>query len=392
MRKLTALLLALVLAAGGCTGTPPETQLTVLASWTGEEETLFKEVLAEFHRETRIRVHYRGTRALGQVLRAEVSAGRPPDIAVLPGFGDLMPYLRERQIRPLKTVVNLSGSQWPRLQRAGLPEIYAAPVKIDLKGLVWSHPRTPAPEQAEDLLAAGDWCLGLESAATSGWPGTDWVENLLLQRAGPQIYQRWVAGDLPWTSDQVRQAWLDFGRIIGPRAPAALLTDFWAAGRAMFDRPPGCRRDHQGSFIATGYQTDPRRPAYPADFTYRPFPAFPGAPTASPFSADLAARFTDNPAADQLIHHLTRDPAPQPGPAELNTRLRDRLAGEQTLCFDASDLMPVELRTMFYRAVLEYVADQGRLPALLDRLEGVRRSLQDDQERRYGWVTVACGR
>ncbi|MGO1055411.1 hypothetical protein [Crossiella sp. CA198] len=41
---------------------------------------------------------------------------------------------------------------------------------------------------------------------------------------------------------------------------------------------------------------------------------------------------------------------------------------------------------------LEYVADRDRLAELLNRLEQVRRTLQDDQDRRYDWVTVSCGR
>ncbi|MCK2237301.1 MULTISPECIES: extracellular solute-binding protein [unclassified Crossiella] len=400
MRRLTAVLATALLLAGGCTAPPAAGQVSVLATWTGEEERAFLAGLDVFERETGIKVDYRGTRALGQVLKAEVAGGRPPDVAVLPGFGDLLPYIRDKLVSPLQTVPELAerdGPQWDRLSRGGLPHLYAVPVKKDLKGLVWSRPRPPgepAPT-AEGLLAAGDWCLGLGSPTTSGWPGTDWVENLLLQRAGPAVYQRWVAGDLPWTSPQVRQAWVDFGRIAGPRGSAALLTDFADAGRGMFDAEPGCRREHQASFIAAGYQTkrpDGRTPAYRADFDYQPFPAFSGAQPASPVAADLAARFTANPAAERLIRFLAGRQALQPGPPELDNRLRERLLGQDTLCFDGSDLMPVELRTMFYRAVLEYVADRDKLAELLNRLEQVRRTLQDDQDRRYDWVTVSCGR
>ncbi|WHT18509.1 extracellular solute-binding protein [Crossiella sp. CA-258035] len=389
-RALLVFLAALLLAAG-CTAPRADAQVSLLASWTGPEEATFTEILNEFRKNTGIRVEYRGTRALGQVLKAEVAGGRPPDIAVLPGFGDLMPYIRQGQVRPVETAPAADNEQWRRLRQGGLAKQYAVPVKVDLKGLVFS--RSPGPDRAEELLAAGDWCLGLESGATSGWPGTDWVENLLLQRAGSEVYQRWVAGDLPWTDERVRQAWTDFGRVLGPRAAAALFTDFWDAGRAMFDDPPGCRREHQASFIATGYGGRPAPvPEYGEHFDFRPFPAFPGAAQASPFSADLAARFTDNPAATRLLQHLAGHAWPQPGPPALADRLRERLAGQDTLCFDGSDLMPVELRTMFYRAALEYVADRTKLDELLRRLEQVRRTLQDDQDRRYSWVTVSCGR
>jgi alpha-glucoside transport system substrate-binding protein len=47
--------------------------------------------------------------------------------------------------------------------------------------------------------------------------------------------------------------------------------------------------------------------------------------------------------------------------------------GAVSLSFDASDQMPAAMRTAFYQAVLQFVADPSRLEAILAQLESVRR-------------------
>ena len=55
------------------------------------------------------------------------------------------------------------------------------PLKVDGKSLVWSKEGTSSAEDPE-------WCVGLASQQTSGWPGTDWIEDILLHQAGPARY------------------------------------------------------------------------------------------------------------------------------------------------------------------------------------------------------------
>jgi len=55
--------------------------------------------------------------------------------------------------------------------------------------------------------------MGFEDSSSSGWPGTDWIEDILLHQSGPKYYDQWVAGTLPWTSEQVVRAWQAFGEI-----------------------------------------------------------------------------------------------------------------------------------------------------------------------------------
>ena len=61
------------------------------------------------------------------------------------------------------------------------------------------------------------WCLGIESGDASGWPATDWIEALVLRLGGVELYDQWVAHEIPFDHPVVRQATSMFGEIaFGP--------------------------------------------------------------------------------------------------------------------------------------------------------------------------------
>ena len=70
--------------------------------------------------------------------------------------------------------------------------------RIDVKSLVWYNPITfdeagyDVPETMEELKELTEeivddggtpWCIGLGSGAATGWPATDWVEDMMLRTA-----------------------------------------------------------------------------------------------------------------------------------------------------------------------------------------------------------------
>lgn len=408
-------LLVLILVLAGlpaCASSGSAGTVQVLASWTGGEEKSFRAVLDAFEAEENIRVEYVGTRAVGQVLQSDVQQGSPPDIAVLPSPGELASYARDGYLVPLDDIVEERGDeysgQWLQLEKAATRHRFAVAVKADLKSMIWYNPRVmtgPKPTTGEELLALGaeQWCLGMGAPPDSGWPGTDWIEDVLLHQAGPKAYRDWASGKLEWTSDAVRQAWTTWRQLLpSNRAKSALLTDFGDAGRPMFAQPPGCRLDHQASFIMGTYRGDGHEAG--RDFDFFPFPAFGSQPPAWVVSADLAAMFNDTPQARKLISFLASERAqriwPQNGGAfsvnrkvgqsvygdAVSKKVADALTTASTLCFDASDMMPTTVRAAFYRAVLEYLDDPNRLEALLGKLETVRRNAPNDE-----WLDFPCG-
>jgi alpha-glucoside transport system substrate-binding protein len=306
-------------------------------------------------------------------------------------------------------------AQWLQLMRAGTPQVHALVVKATTKSLLWYSPpallaageAVPRTwDEVTALRAPAPWCLGLESTSASGWPGTDWVEDLLLHGAGPAAYADWAQGRLAWTSPEVRTAWQRWGEVVsrlhgGPRR--ALLTNFADAGRPLLQRPPGCLLDHEASFVLGDLTAGGLRPG--TDFAAAPFPRLdPRWAGAQEIGADFAALFRSTPASRRLVQFLASPEGQLPsvratsdsgvaGPGDRGALSVHRglpmdayggnpiatelaallLRPDTTLSFDASDLMPAAMRTAFYQAVLQFVADPTRLDAILAQLESVRR-------------------
>ncbi|MEU7226470.1 hypothetical protein [Streptomyces chrestomyceticus] len=383
------LLVTTALVSAGCS-TGQDRTVVVLGPWTDGEEIPFVRMLKEIGRRTGQSYEYEGTRSLRETLSAQLRTETPPDVAILNGLGELAEYARDGDAKALTE--DVAGSALgPWAQQITLEDAtgerrrhsYWVPVRVDLKSIVWSRPG--------DLKAAENprWCLGMASGATSGWPGTDWIEDLLLQKYGANVYEDWATGKLRWTSPQVRWAWRAWRDVLaqdGPKAAEkAISTEFenLGGGRYGLLNSGRCTLEHQGSFIRRHYDDD----VLPAP-TRMFVPGLPAGPRTFEVSGDMAAVFRPSDAAWDLVRELTSQPArdvwartakPQERPlfpdrSTGDGRLSAGTAAVQKLfstadeiCFDASDAMPSTLRGAFQRAVLEFLQDP-RDPALLEKL------------------------
>ena len=50
------------------------------------------------------------------------------------------------------------------------------------------------------------WCAGIESGDATGWPATDWVEDVMLRTAGAEVYDQWVAHEIPFNDPAIAEA------------------------------------------------------------------------------------------------------------------------------------------------------------------------------------------
>ena len=98
-----------------------------------------------------------------------------------------------------------------------------------MKSFVWYSPKMfkdngwEIPKTWDDLLALSDkiaatgikpWCAGIESGDATGWPATDWLEDVLLRTAGPDVYDQWVNHEIPFNDPQSSTALDDVGGIL----------------------------------------------------------------------------------------------------------------------------------------------------------------------------------
>ncbi|MER6343784.1 ABC transporter substrate-binding protein [Streptomyces sp. NPDC001595] len=352
--------------------------VTLLANWSDAEYDRFEEnVIEPFEKKYRIDVVYQGSSALSQVLAADIAAGTPPDVAVLPGPGELLAYAVDGRLHPLDDLFDRRDYDdiWApqvRLEDRG-SHTYWLPVKTGLKSMVWYTGERPTVRGAD---GPGRWCLGMESGATSGWPGTDWVEDILLQQAGPGVYEDWANGKLPWTADAVEDAWTTWGEMVGAGGPAAE-----KALTAGFGEPcDPSRLEHQASFRADDWEREG------GDYVHSSavVPDVGEEAGAWEISGDLAALLNPTDEAEQLIRYLA-DPATALPQYTVNKAADDgdrdgtrteigeilREPGERR-CWDASDAMPRATRDAFHQAVLRYLVEPAELTDLLTELDRLR--------------------
>ena len=97
----------------------------------------------------------------------------------------------------------------------------------------------------------------------------------MLRTAPPEDYDAWVAGDLPFSSDQVKRAaqimsdtWLTEGNVLGGKDQ--IVTEFIGDSPThMFEDPPTCWMHKQASWIQ-GFFGEGVEPGVDYDFFYLP--------------------------------------------------------------------------------------------------------------------------
>ncbi|MEU6551284.1 ABC transporter substrate-binding protein [Streptomyces sp. NPDC046915] len=383
-----------------------EPTVTLLANWTlGDAKKFEDAVLVPFEKRHHIHVDYQGSSAESQVLSADVEAGTPPDVVVLTGPGELASYYRQGKLKRIDGLIPKDGfgTSWTPTFDGG---VYWFPLKADLKSIVWS-PRSMSDEQRADAARQPrQWCLGMGSGATSGWPGTDWIEDILLQQAGWRTYQRWALGQLSWNSKEVKKAWNTWHGLVGAGdekvVGRALVTSYRDASARAARKPPQCSLEHQASFVGTEDAWKDGKGKYGPSSPLLTGKAGSGS---WEVSGDLVALLHETPQTRELIRYLASAEAQQAwssvetgfsvnNEVDVNTYkgAQRRLLAATLLdrgavhCFDASDAMPPSVRDAFAQATIDFLARPDRLDSLLRDLEALRK------KGGLTWLSSVCAR
>ena len=275
--------------------------LTIFGPWRGGDQTLVESVLAYFEEATGATVNYSSSESYEQQIVNDTEAGSPPDIAILPQPGLISELVSKGFVAPLgddtKTWLAdnyAAGSSWVGLGSYagadGAKDLYAFPYKIDVKSLVWYVPENfedsgyEVPTTMEELKALTDqivadggtpWCIGLGSGGATGWPATDWVEDMMLRTQPADVYDAWVSNDLKFDDPKVVAAIEEFGafarndKYVAGGAGTVASTDFRESPLGMFASPAQCYMHRQASFIPTFFPEGTEL-GVDADFFYFP--------------------------------------------------------------------------------------------------------------------------
>ncbi|MGQ9602200.1 MAG: ABC transporter substrate-binding protein, partial [Candidatus Bipolaricaulia bacterium] len=346
-------------------------------------------------------------RDLPTILVTRFEAGNPPDVAAMPNPGQMKEFVAEGGLVPLD-FLDLSGHPKAFIDLGSVGgKVYGIFISADLKSLVWYNKKVfdehgfVVPQTLDELLllqnqiytelGIAPWCIGLESGAASGWPGTDWLEDLALRILGAEVYDMWVAHDIPWNSDSIGIIWKYWRRFWNPGylvyggTTGMLSTNFGDSPAAMFTDPPGCLLHRQATFIQSFI-----RGAYPdlkagVDYDIFVFPPLVPGPAPLLGAGDLISAFKDTPEVRELMEYLASAEAqaiwvgklgklainikvnPAVYPDDITRKAAGILAGAEVFRFDGSDLMPAAVGSgAFWKGVLDYVSGVNLETVLAD--------------------------
>jgi alpha-glucoside transport system substrate-binding protein len=380
--------------------------VSITCPWTGAEEGVFKKVIAGFEKATGAIVKPSCSQSSEQQIVIDIKAGSPPNISVFPqpglaanmaAIGGLMPL--GDGARSWVTKNYAAGTSWADLgtyaNKAGKKEFYGLFYNVNVKSLVWYIPENfkekgykvpKTMEELQDLTKkmASDggkpWCIGLGSDAATGWPATDWVEDLMLRTQTPEVYDDWVSNKIKFNDPRVLEAIDAYGwfakndAYVDGGAKAVATVSFKDSPKGLFGSPPKCFMHRQASFIPAFF---PEGKADDADFFY--FPSFSGKKLGNPVlgGGTIMTITKDSKATRAFMEYLQHAQSheiwmaeggfltPHKGVdlAKYKTKgLRKQgeiLLGATTFRFDGSDLMPGAVGAgSFWKGMVNYSGGQ----------------------------------
>jgi alpha-glucoside transport system substrate-binding protein len=362
------------------------TTVTGTGPFVDEDAVKFNATMKSFVEKTGIKIDYQGTKEFEASIRVRVAANDLPDIVDFPQPGLLANIAKDGKVIDLtskldQTALKANYAQsW--LDMATMPgasgDIMAGVwERVNGKSFVW-YPKKAfdaagykVPTTNDELIALqnqivadGDtpWCIGIESGAATGWPVTDWLEEMMLRTTSLDNYDKWITNELKFSSPEVKAAATKVGelfldpKLVNGGAAGIVTTAFGDAPKAMFTDPPKCWLHRQGNFI-TSFFPATAKSGVDYDVFYLPgIDAQYGSPVL--VAGDIWAAFSDRPEVMAVMEYFTKGAhletwiksggaiAPQKD-ADLawytdpTTRFVAKTIVEASAVrFDASDLMP----------------------------------------------------
>jgi alpha-glucoside transport system substrate-binding protein len=201
-------------------------KVTMYASIISPESDSLQKSWKEFEDCTGITISYEGSNDFESQLPVRVQGGTAPDLAIIPQPGLLQQMVKSGKVaKPTATVAANEDKYWNKAWKAyGSVNgtFYAAPMSANMKSMVWYSPKAFAaagyqvPTTWDGLMALSDqiaaagkgkpWCGGISSGTATGWPATDWLEEIVLGKYGGQVYDDWVSHKVKFTDSQITSA------------------------------------------------------------------------------------------------------------------------------------------------------------------------------------------
>lgn len=208
-------------------------KVTIYSPIRDAEADLFQKNWKTFEQCTGMKITYEGTGEFEAQIQVRVDGGNPPDLAFFPQPGLLERFAKAGKLKPASPEVStLTDEGWSAdWKKYGTVDgtFYAAPLGASVKSFVWYSPKMfkdngwAIPKTWAELMTLTDtiaakgikpWCAGIESGDATGWPATDWIEDIILRDLGPDGYDQWVTHKMPFNDPKVVAAVDKVGAIL----------------------------------------------------------------------------------------------------------------------------------------------------------------------------------
>ncbi len=390
--------------------------ISIAGPWLGVEKERFELSLSYFEEVTGADVQYAGSDSFEQQILIDAEGGSAPNIAIFPQPGLAADMAKRGLLAPMTAADAdwvrdnyAAGQSWVDLatyaDENGEDQFYGVFFRVDLKSLVWYSPDNfedagyEVPETMEDLKALSDqivadgetpWCIGLGSGGATGWPATDWVEDMLLRTSSPAVYDQWVTNELAFNDPAIIAAIEEFGSFarndayVDGGVGAVASTDFRDSPKGMFTSPPQCYMHRQASFIPAFFPED-TVVGEDADFFY--FPSYAGKDLGKPVlgGGTVMGITNDSDGARAVMDYLKTPLAHEVWMAEggfltphsganidlyaddAQRKMGQILLGADTFRFDGSDLMPGAIGAgVFWTGMVDYAGGKDATAVATD--------------------------
>jgi alpha-glucoside transport system substrate-binding protein len=375
--------------------------VSIYASIRDAEADLLQQSWEQFSNCTGIKIDYEGSGEFEAQLQVRVDGGNAPDIAFVPQPGLLARFAEAGKLKAASADTKAMAEKnypedWLKYSKVK-GTFYGAPLGSNVKSFVWYSPEMfkdkgwKVPTTWAELMTLSDqiaaagtkpWCAGIESGDATGWPATDWIEDLMLRTQTPEVYDQWTTHAIPFNDPRVAAAVDQAGSILkNPKyvnggfgdVKTIASTAFGEAGLPIIQGK--CALHRQASFYANQWPQG-TKVAEDGDVFAFYFPTIDPAKGKPVLGAgEFTVAFADRPEIQAVQTYLA-------SPEHANSRAKlgnwvsankgldianvqnpiDKLSVEilqdqkATFRFDGSDLMPAAVATgTFWKGMVDWI-------------------------------------
>jgi alpha-glucoside transport system substrate-binding protein len=407
------------LALAGCTTANPGSSssagsggskvVTIYGPDTGTEATELNASWATWAKDNGITIKYSGDANFTTNIATKIQGNDLPSIGMFPQPGLLSAAIASGTVKTVSAATQTNvkknfSSDWQGYVTSG-GKMYATPLDASVKGYIWYSPADftkwgiTVPTTYSQLLAdsatiqsktgKAPWCAGFSSGTASGWPGADFLAEIVLSEAGPTVYDNWVKGTTKFTDPAIDSAFTQLGKIYtNPKMVNAGFGNVSSINSTAFGDVAtklangSCALSNQATFLEASFATTKTTAgATPkvgpdGDIWAFPLPSVTAGSNAVVGGGDFAAAFNSDAATQKVMTYLSSaawanslitvkdasfisankgvDASKEADPL-LQSAIKTLQDPKTTFRFGADDAMPSVVENAFWKGMVDWI-------------------------------------